>query len=69
MNDLPKSVTWRGQHYSFRTLGTLPRAPEAEDAWAVWHGREFIGTLPYVPGETSREFGLRSAGWFRGLIG
>jgi hypothetical protein len=36
-------------------------------ALAIWHGREFVGTIPYVQNETT-EFGVRSRAWFSGLV-
>jgi hypothetical protein len=33
-------------------------------AWAIWRGREFIGTIPYISNETTKEFELRPMAWF-----
>jgi hypothetical protein len=66
MDDLPKLIQWAGEQFSLRPL---PPDRRAERAWAIWRGREFIGTIPYVPNETTKEFELRSQAWFAGLVG
>jgi hypothetical protein len=66
MNDLPKTIVWAGQEFSLRTLGK-ERGSSTEVAWAIWRGREFIGTLPYIENETTKEFELRSQAWFSDL--
>jgi hypothetical protein len=67
MNDLPKTIVWAGQQFSLRPL-SKEKGRQAETAWAIWHGREFVGTLPYVENETTKEFELRSQAWFSQLI-
>jgi len=67
VNDLPKTVAWGGQQFSLRPMGKEEGRP-AEMAWAIWHGREFIGTIPYVQNETTKEFEVRSRAWFSGLV-
>ncbi len=68
MNDLPKTVVWAGQQFSLRPLGK-EKGTQAEMAWSIWHGREFIGTIPYVQNETTKEFEVRSRAWFSDLVG
>jgi hypothetical protein len=36
--------------------------------WAVWWRREFIGTMPTDPHETTKEFELRSIRWLADLL-
>lgn len=68
MNDLPKTILWSGQQFSLRPLAK-ERGDTAEMAWAIWRGREFIGTIPYVHNETTKEFELRSTAWVAELVG
>jgi hypothetical protein len=68
MNDLPKTIIWAGQQFSLRPLGK-EKAAECELAWAIWRGREFIGTIPYVRNETTKEFVVRSTAWVASLVG
>jgi hypothetical protein len=68
MNDLPKTVLWAGQQFSLRPLGK-ETGNASQMAWAIWRGREFIGTLPYINNETTKEFELRSMAWFAELVG
>jgi hypothetical protein len=37
--------------------------------WAVSRGREFIGTLPVVEEETTKEFEVRCSRWIEELLG
>ena len=67
MNDLPKTIVWYGQQFSLRPF-RKQKGRQAETTWAIWRGREFIGTLPYVENETTKEFELRSQAWFSQLI-
>lgn len=68
MNDLPKTIVWARQQFSLRPLGKETGQFD-EMAWAIWRGREFIGTIPYVQNETTKEFEVRFQTWVAELVG
>jgi len=60
------SATWRGHQFSFERLHDQPdRSP----VWAVWRHGEFIGTMPYTPDETTKEFEVRCVRYLADLLG
>lgn len=63
-----KSTSVRGQPYNLRLLAKA-EDPEVDEEWAVWRGKEFIGTLPYQRNETTKELEARSAAWISSLLG
>ena len=62
-------VEWQGVGYTAEPLKTLTRVSSLPPLWAVSRGREFIGTLPMRPEETTKEFEVRCATWLRDLLG
>ena len=62
-------VEWHGQLYAAEPLKTLTRITSLPPVWAVSRGREFIGTLPYLESETTKEFEARCAKWLTELMG
>ena len=62
-------VEWHGQLFTAEPLKTLTRFSSLPPVWAVSRGREFIGTLPVVSEETTREFEVRCARWIDDLLG
>jgi hypothetical protein len=62
-------VEWHGQLFLAEPLRTLTRFSSLPPVWAVSRGREFIGTLPVVDEETTKEFEVRCGRWIEELIG
>ena len=62
-------VEWHGQLFTAEPLRTLTKFSSLPPVWAVSRGREFIGTLPVVNEETTKEFELRCARWIEELLG
>jgi hypothetical protein len=62
-------VEWHGQLFLAEPLQTLTRFSSLPPVWAVSRGREFIGTLPVVEQETTKEFEVRCARWIQELLG
>ena len=62
-------VEWHGVVYTADPLKTLTRVSSLPPVWAVSRRGEFIGTLPYNPEETTKEFEIRCARWIAELIG
>ena len=50
-------------------LQTLTKFSSLPPLWAVSRGREFIGTLPVVKEETTKEFEAGCARWIEELLG
>jgi hypothetical protein len=69
---MPKSrrfVEWQGVRYTAEPLRTLTRVSSLPPVWAVSRNKEFIGTLPLRPEETTREFEVRCTKWLKDLYG
>lgn len=62
-------VEWHGVRYTAEPLRTMTRVTSLPPVWAVSRGREFIGTLPVNPEETTKEFELRCLKWLGELFG
>ena len=62
-------VEWHGQRFTAEPLNTLTKFSSLPPVWAVSRGREFIGTLPVVNEETTKEFEVRCARWIEELLG
>jgi hypothetical protein len=62
-------VEWHGQLFLAEPLKTLTKFSSLPPLWAISRGREFIGTLPVVEEETTKEFELRCARWIEELLG
>lgn len=62
-------VDWRGEHYEFERLRTRTRVTSLPPLWAVTRRGEFIGTMPYRPEESTKEFEVRATGWLTELLG
>ena len=63
------SVEWHGVRYTAEPLKTPTNVSSLPPVWAVSRGREFIGTLPMRPEETTKEFEVRCATWLEDLLG
>ena len=50
-------------------LRTLTRVSSLPPVWAVSRNKEFIGTLPLRPEETTNEFEVRCTEWLKDLFG
>ena len=62
-------VEWHGQLFTAEPLRTLTKFSSLPPLWAVSRGREFIGTLPVVEEETTKEFEVRCGRWIEDLLG
>lgn len=62
-------VEWHGQLFLAEPLRTLTRFTSLPPVWAVSRGLEFIGTLPVVEEETTKEFEVRCGRWIEELLG
>lgn len=62
-------VEWHGQLFTAEPLKTLTKFSSLPPLWAVSRGREFIGTLPVVAQETTKEFEVRCGQWIEELLG
>jgi hypothetical protein len=69
MGSTRRFVEWHGDVYTAEPLKTLTRISSLPPLWAVSRGREFIGTLPVVDEETTKEFEVRCARWIEELLG
>jgi len=62
-------VEWHGERYTVTPLKSNSPVQYLPPVWAVSRRGEFIGTLPYRPNETTKEFEIRCADWLRDLLG
>jgi hypothetical protein len=69
MPQVRRFVEWRGEVYVAEPLKTLTRVNSLPPLWAVSRGREFIGTLPFLADETTKEFEVRCSRWIGDLMG
>jgi hypothetical protein len=60
-----RSVPWQGELFHFERL---PADSAGDFFWAVSRRGEFIGTMPALPNETTKEFDLRSLRWVAELL-
>jgi hypothetical protein len=60
-----RSLPWRGELFHFERL---PADAVGDFVWAVSRRGEFIGTMPAIPNETTKEFDLRSFHWVSELL-
>ena len=65
MRHKTRSVPWRGEQFYFERL---PADTVGDFVWAVSRRGEFIGTMPALPNETTKEFDLRSLRWVAELL-
>jgi hypothetical protein len=68
MREGPRTIRWRDQEFYFETFKGRDPAAERRAAWAVWCRGEFIGTMPVLREETTKEFELRSTSWLADLL-
>jgi hypothetical protein len=68
MRHKTRSIAWHGQEFHFERLEWGARAERQTAEWAVWRRGEFIGTMPFVTEETTKEFDLRCARWLGELL-
>jgi hypothetical protein len=69
MRTIRHFVEWHGQRFTAEPLRTLTKFSSLPPLWAVSRGREFIGTLPLVEKETTKEFEVRCSRWIEDLLG
>ena len=62
-------VEWQGERYTIEPLQSPSRVTPLSPVWAVARRAEFIGTLPYRPEETTKEFEIRCVAWLCDLYG
>ena len=62
-------VEWHGVGYTAVPLSSHPTGSALPPVWAISRGKEFIGTLPMRPEETTKEFEARCATWLGELLG
>jgi hypothetical protein len=60
-----RSVPCQGELFHFERL---PANSVGDFVWAVSRRGEFIGTMPAIPNETTKEFDLRSLHWVAELL-
>jgi len=60
-----RNIPWQGELFHFQRM---PSDPTGDCAWAVTRRGEFIGTMPAVANETTRDFDVRSMGWVAELL-
>jgi hypothetical protein len=60
-----RTIPWQGEIFHFERL---PRDATGDFVWAVTRRGEFIGTMPAVANETTRDFDVRSIGWVAELL-
>lgn len=60
-----RTLPWRGELFQFERL---PTDGASEFVWAVSRRGEFIGTMPAIPHETTKEFDARSISWVADLL-
>ena len=65
MRHKTRAVPWQGELFYFERLS---RESAGEDVWAVSRRGEFIGTMPAVANETTKDFDLRSIDWVAELL-
>jgi hypothetical protein len=68
MHHKTRSIAWRGQEFHFERLDTVAHSASQTAEWAVWRKGEFIGTMPSVSEETTKDFDLRCARWLGELL-
>jgi hypothetical protein len=40
----------------------------SQEVWTIWRGREFVGTIPYLPNESAQELEARALVWLAPLL-
>lgn len=60
-----RTVPWRGETFQFERL---PQDATGDFVWAVSRRGEFIGTMPAIANETTKEFDVRCTGWVAELL-
>ena len=65
MRHKTRTIPWRGQLFLFERL---PADTVGDFVWAVSRRGEFIGTMPAIPNETTKDFDVRSLGWVAELL-
>jgi hypothetical protein len=59
-----RTIPWHGELFHFQRIHDTA----GEFVWAVSRRGEFIGTMPAVAHETTKDFDLRSLGWVSELL-
>ena len=62
-------VHWRGEQFRFVRLRDCEDFTHPNPVWGVSRGRQFIGTMPGIDGETTNEFEVRCGRWLASLPG
>ena len=64
MRHKTRTIPWQGDLFYFQRMTD----ETGENAWAVSRRGEFIGTMPDVPHETTKDFDVRSLDWVADLL-
>jgi hypothetical protein len=68
MEESQRAIPLHGTGYSIRRLSSVRPLQVTEEEWTIWHGREFAGTLPYLPNEPTDALVARSRAWLASLL-
>jgi hypothetical protein len=68
MDNSPRSIRLKETEYTVRRLSSARGRSVSQEVWTIWHGREFVGTIPYVPNESVQELQARSLAWLAPLL-
>jgi hypothetical protein len=60
-----RTLPWHGELFRFQRM---PDRTTGDYVWAVSRRGEFIGTMPAVPNETTKDFDVRSLDWVSELL-
>ena len=60
-----RSIPVKGEFFQFERM---PPDSTGDFVWAVSRRGEFIGVMPAVPNETTKEFEVRSMSWVADLL-
>ncbi|HYC32995.1 MAG TPA: hypothetical protein VEB59_11955 [Gemmatimonadales bacterium] len=59
-----RTIPWQGELFYFQRM----TEESGEYVWAVSRRGEFIGTMPAVANETTKDFDIRSLDWVADLL-
>jgi hypothetical protein len=69
MDSSPRAIRLKGTEYTVRRLSSARGRPVSQEVWTIWHGREFVGTIAYMPNESAQELEARALAWLAALLG
>jgi hypothetical protein len=68
MDSSPRAIRLKDTEYMVRRLSSARGRSVSQEVWTIWHGREFVGTIPYVPYESAQELEARALVWLTALL-